>query len=99
MDLLTLKSDRDDISFYEIVEMLFLHLQTECFLRKELLTMNEKDEQLPDQQKNTSPEEKKPEHSKHATPPPTQHAGMSTDPEAMKDKGYVQRISEKTSKH
>lgn len=26
-------------------------------------------------------------------------AGMATDPQAMKDKGYIERIDEKTEKH
>ena len=61
--------------------------------------MTEKDKQAADQQKKHA-DEKKPQVSQGKdTKSQPKQAGMSTDPEAMKDEGYQKRIEEKTSKH
>jgi hypothetical protein len=62
--------------------------------------MSEKDKQNTDQQKNNDVEKERQQHShKDAKKQEKQQAGMSTDPQAMKDEGYVKRIDEKTSRH
>lgn len=62
--------------------------------------MSEQDKQNTDQQKSNDGEKKGQEHShKNAKKQEKQQAGMSTDPQAMKDEGYVKRIDEKTSRH
>ena len=62
--------------------------------------MIERDKQVADQQKKHSTEKERQKHPrKGAKTPQEQQAGMSTDPQTMKDEGYVDRIDEKTSKH
>jgi hypothetical protein len=59
--------------------------------------MIERDKQVTDQQKKQAKKQQD-QQSKNVKPQPEQ-AGMSTDPEAMKDEGYQKRIEDKTSKH
>ncbi len=63
--------------------------------------MNERDKQVDDQQKKHAAEKERREHPKKDVKNKTgqEHAGMATDPQTMKDKGYVKRIEEKTEKH
>jgi hypothetical protein len=61
----------------------------------------EREKQRTDQQKKHANEKKRRKPSKNDTPAQTEQtqAGMATDPQTMKDKGYVERIEEKTKKH
>ncbi len=63
--------------------------------------MIERDKQVDKQQaKHNKKKERAQQARKNAKEQPEQqHAGMATDPETMKDKGYVKRIEEKTEKH
>ena len=63
--------------------------------------MIEREKQRTDQQKKHAAEKERREHPKKDVKAQAgqQHAGMDTDPETMKDKGYVERIEEKTEKH
>ena len=63
--------------------------------------MIEREKQVTDQEKKLAKEKADHEHSKKDVKDQQgqQHAGMATDPETMKDKGYVERITEKTEKH
>lgn len=60
--------------------------------------MIERDKQRIDQQKKQTRKSshKKQEKQQH---PQQKKAGMATDPEAMQDPGYIERMNEKTSKH
>ena len=60
--------------------------------------MSEQDKQEVAQSAKEEQQDKKP--LKGSAPKSTeQQAGMATDPKAMKDPGYVERIEEKTKKH
>jgi hypothetical protein len=61
----------------------------------------ERDKQVTDQEKKHAAEKQRREHPKKDVKNKSgqQHAGMATDPQTMKDKGYVERITEKTEKH
>lgn len=63
--------------------------------------MLERDKQVTDQQKKHAAEKERREHKDkgNTSQPEQQQAGMSTDPEAMKDEGYQKRIEKKTSTH
>lgn len=65
--------------------------------------MIEREKQVADQEKKHAKEKADHEHphkdGKAKDQPGQQHAGMATDPKTMKDKDYVERIDEKTSKH
>lgn len=65
--------------------------------------MVEREKQRHDQQKKQASEKEKREHpqkdQKAPHRPEREHAGMATDPEAMRDRGYIERIDEKTRKH
>lgn len=63
--------------------------------------MIERDKQRTDQEKKHAAEKERREHPKKDVKDVSgqQHAGMDTDPQTMKDKGYVERITEKTEKH
>jgi hypothetical protein len=62
--------------------------------------MIEREKQRTDQQKKHANEKERQAHPKKDTVAKTQgHAGADTDPQTMKDKGYVKRIEEKTEKH
>lgn len=62
--------------------------------------MFERDKQVDDQQKKQARHEEN-MRAKNSNKAESEqpHAGMATDPETMKDKGYVKRIDEKTEKH
>jgi hypothetical protein len=65
--------------------------------------MLEREKQVSDQEKKHAGEKERQEHPKRdvkAQDKPGQvQAGDDTKPETMKDKGYVERITEKTEKH
>ena len=63
--------------------------------------MIEREKQVTDQQKKHENEKKHQEQPSGDVKAQSgqQHAGMANDPDTMKDKGYVERIDEKTSKH
>lgn len=63
--------------------------------------MIERDKQVTDQQKKHAAEKERQKHPRKDVKDQQgqQHAGMSTDPETMKDEGYVKRIDEKTEQH
>jgi hypothetical protein len=61
--------------------------------------MTEKDKQATEQQKKQTDQKKPHNFQGKDTKSQPKQAGMSTDPEAMKDEGYQKRIEEKTSKH
>jgi hypothetical protein len=61
--------------------------------------MTEKDKQATDKQKKHEDEKKRHATQSKDTKSQPKQAGMSTDPEAMKDEGYQKRIEDKTSKH
>ncbi len=63
--------------------------------------MIERDKQRSDQEKKHKAENQRRSHAEKskAQRPEQREAGKSTDPETMKDKGYVERIEEKTEKH
>jgi len=68
---------------------------------KEQRHMIERNKQVDDQEKKLAKEKADHEHPHKDVKDQSgqQHAGKATDPETMKDKGYVERIEEKTSKH
>jgi hypothetical protein len=70
---------------------------TKNLFKKGTIFMTEEDKQATDQQKKPAKKQQDSQ-GKSAKSQPKQ-AGMSTDPEAMKDEGYQKRIEEKTSKH
>jgi hypothetical protein len=61
----------------------------------------ERDKQVDDQQKKHANEKEREQHPQTGgrRQPEPQQAGMATDPEVAKDKGYAERIEEKTEKH
>ena len=63
--------------------------------------MLEREKQRTDQQKKHAGEKQRRARSGKNEKGRTEHkqAGQASDPEAMKDKGYVERIEEKTKKH
>ncbi len=63
--------------------------------------MIERDKQVTDQQKKHAADKKRHEHKRENDKSQTSQpeAGMSTDPKAMEDKGYQERIEKKTEKH
>ncbi len=63
--------------------------------------MIERDKQVSDQQKKHAEEKERQEHPQTGDrhKPEPQQAGMTTDADAAKDKGYAERIEEKTEKH
>lgn len=63
--------------------------------------MQERDKQVDDQQKKHAREKELQEQSQksHKDEPEKPPAGMSTDPEAVRDPNYARRIEEKTKKH
>lgn len=62
--------------------------------------MIEREKQRADQQKKHKAEKERRLHTQKKDERPTiQQAGKATDPETMQDKGYVERIEEKTEKH
>lgn len=63
--------------------------------------MIERDKQVTDQQKKHRAEKARRKHPSKDVKDQQgqQQAGMSTDPETMKDEGYVKRIEEKTEHH
>ncbi len=64
-------------------------------------TMIEREKQRTDQAKKHKAEKQRRSHSEKNREQHSEQreAGKSTDPETMKDKGYVERIEEKTEKH
>lgn len=65
--------------------------------------MIERDKQVTDQEKKHAIEKERKEHPKKdvktQSVPGEVHAGADTDPKTMENKGYVERITEKTEKH
>jgi hypothetical protein len=63
--------------------------------------MIEREKQRTDQQKKHKAEKQRRTHSgkKGEGRPEQRQAGKATDPETMQDKGYAERIEEKTEKH
>lgn len=63
--------------------------------------MLERDKQRTDQEKKHNAEKQRRLRSEKKSDrhPEQRKAGKSTDPETMEDKGYVERIEEKTEKH
>ncbi len=62
--------------------------------------MIEREKQRTDQQKRHKAEKQRRAHPEKKDERPTvQQAGKASDPETMQDKGYIERIEEKTEKH
>ena len=62
--------------------------------------MLEREKQRADQQKKHKAERQRRANSaKKGKSPTVQQAGRATDPKTMQDKGYTERIEEKTEKH
>ena len=62
--------------------------------------MLEREKQVSDQQKKHARAKRDQEKKKRPDKSPEQkQAGMTTDPNAERDKGYVERMTDKTSKH
>ncbi len=62
--------------------------------------MIEREKQRADQRKKHKAEKQRREHpGKRDEKPTVQQAGKASDPETMRDKGYIERIEEKTEKH
>ena len=63
--------------------------------------MLEREKQRTDQQKKHAAEKQRRAHpgKDHKGQAERKQAGKASDPEPMKDKGYIERIEEKTEKH
>ncbi|MFL5624433.1 MAG: hypothetical protein ACJ788_02435 [Ktedonobacteraceae bacterium] len=61
--------------------------------------MVERDKQRNDQQQKPADEKERRAHPQKDDKKQAQQARSDTDPESVKDKGYIKRIEEKTEKH